>query len=244
MGQAVAKAAPVVIAGAVIVTGPQAALTESGPQAAISDTGSFPAVHGTGPSAVLTADTDTVAVQLTPEYTVAHGDTLYGIADKKYGSGKYWPTLYDANKTEISDPNLIYPGEKLDIPRHAGATSIVSAPYMPKHSATTGPIPVAVGGSVESVLQAVASTHGWTGIQWLALYNVEQREAGFNLYAKNPYSGAYGIAQFINGPSEYYNYGGNPDTAEGQAVAMCNYIKATYGTPAAAWQHELDFGWY
>lgn len=242
VGQVAAKAAPVVVASAVIVTGPLPALTDSGAQAAITDTGSFRAVRTTGPQdAVLTVK---VTKTTESEYTVRHGDTLYGIADNKYGSGKYWPTLYDANKSKLPDPNLIYPGEELEIPRHAGATSIVSAPYMPKHSATTGPIPVPAGGSAEDVLQAVASTYGWTGVQWLALYQVENREAGFDLTATNPYSGAYGMAQFINGASEYYTYGGNPDTAEGQAVAMCNYIKQTYGTPANAWQHEVDYGWY
>jgi LysM repeat protein len=246
VGQAAAKAGPVVIvAGAVIATGPQMALAATGPQAALSDTGSFAAIHSTGPAAVIPETAIVVKVtKASSEYTVKSGDTLYGIAGKRYGNGADWPTVYDANKQEIADPNLIFPGEKLTIPGHAGAVSIVSAPYMPKHSATTGPIPVPANGSVESVLEAVASSYGWTGVQWLALWRVENREAGFDLTATNPDSGAYGIAQFINGASEYFTYGGNPDTAEGQAVAMCNYIKQTYVTPAAAWQHELDFGWY
>ncbi len=70
------------------------------------------------------------------------------------------------------------------------------------------------------------------------------REAGFSLTAQNPTSGAYGMAQFINGPSEYAQYGGNSTTAAGQAVAMVNYIAQRYGTPAAAWAHEQAFGWY
>jgi hypothetical protein len=52
------------------------------------------------------------------------------------------------------------------------------------------------------------------------------------------------MAQFINGPSEYALYGGNSTTAAGQAVAMVNYIKSRYGTPANAWAHEQQFGWY
>jgi hypothetical protein len=70
------------------------------------------------------------------------------------------------------------------------------------------------------------------------------REAGFSTTAQNPSSGAYGMAQFINGPSEYALYGGNSTTAAGQAVGMVNYIKSRYGTPAAAWAHEQAFGWY
>jgi hypothetical protein len=70
------------------------------------------------------------------------------------------------------------------------------------------------------------------------------REAGFNLTAKNPSSNAYGMAQFINGPSEYYQYGGDPNTAAGQATAMLNYIAQRYGDPIAAWAHEQNYGWY
>lgn len=98
--------------------------------------------------------------------------------------------------------------------------------------------------SALAALQTAAAKAGWTGVQWAALEAVEEREAGFSLTATNPSSGAYGMAQFINGASEYAQYGGNSTTAAGQAVAMVNYIKQRYGTPAAAWQHELDFGWY
>ena len=98
--------------------------------------------------------------------------------------------------------------------------------------------------SALAALQTAAAKAGWTGAQWLALENVEMREAGFSLTATNPSSGAYGMAQFINGPSEYAQYGGNATTAAGQAVAMVNYIKSRYGSPEAAWQHEVDYGWY
>jgi hypothetical protein len=98
--------------------------------------------------------------------------------------------------------------------------------------------------SAYAALQAAAAKAGWTGAQWAALVQVENREAGFSLTAKNPSSGAYGLAQFINGPSEYATYGGNSTTAAGQAVAMVNYIKQRYGTPAAALAHENAYGWY
>ncbi len=61
---------------------------------------------------------------------------------------------------------------------------------------------------------------------------------GNSLTATNPSSGAYGLAQFINGPSEYAQYGGNSTTAVGQITAMLNYIEQRYGNPAAAWAHE------
>lgn len=101
-------------------------------------------------------------------------------------------------------------------------------------------------GSNEATLQATAATFGWTSAngQWQALNNIEEAEAGYNLTATNPQSGAYGEAQFIDGPSEYATYGGDSTTAAGQAVAMCNYIKQRYGNPVIAWAFHLANGYY
>jgi len=57
------------------------------------------------------------------EYTVVEGDWLSKLAeyDSVYGPGKQmykrWPEIYEANKDLIKDPNLIYPGWVLKIPR-------------------------------------------------------------------------------------------------------------------------------
>jgi hypothetical protein len=104
--------------------------------------------------------------------------------------------------------------------------------------------PNASAGSVQALMQQMAAARGWTGAQWTALYNVEMREAGFSLTAQNPHSAAYGLAQFINGPSEYAQYGGNASTAAGQITAMLNYIAQRYGTPEAAWAMEQSAGYY
>lgn len=102
----------------------------------------------------------------------------------------------------------------------------------------------ASGGIIQAMFASMAAARGWTGAELTALLEVESREAGFNMTAQNPTSNAYGLAQFINGASEYAQYGGNSTTASGQITAMLNYISQRYGDPIAAWQHELDFGWY
>lgn len=102
-------------------------------------------------------------------------------------------------------------------------------------------------GSNEAVLQQVAATFGWTSAngEWQALNNIEMAEDGYNLTQYNTQgSGAYGEAQFIDGPSEYAEYGGNATTAQGQAIAMCNYIKQRYGTPIIAWAFHQANGYY
>ncbi|WP_212000550.1 LysM peptidoglycan-binding domain-containing protein [Chitinophaga sp. HK235] len=47
-------------------------------------------------------------------YEVKSGDSLSKIA-KNY-PGVSWKDIYEANKDQIKDPNMIYPGQKLKIP--------------------------------------------------------------------------------------------------------------------------------
>ncbi len=49
-------------------------------------------------------------------YTVKKGDCLWNIAKKYYGNGAKYTKIYDANKSKIKNPNLIYPGQVLTIP--------------------------------------------------------------------------------------------------------------------------------
>jgi len=92
------------------------------------------------------------------------------------------------------------------------------------------------GGPVEAVARSL--------FPWPSFNYVEMREAGYNLNARNPTSGAFGVAQFISGPSEYFQWGGNPFTAAGQFTGMFNYIRSRYGVPSNAAAHEAAFNWY
>ncbi|HOJ63444.1 MAG TPA: HU family DNA-binding protein [Spirochaetota bacterium] len=47
------------------------------------------------------------------EYTVKIGDTIFDIADRYWNNKYLWPDLYVLNKESVSDPDLIYPGDKL-----------------------------------------------------------------------------------------------------------------------------------
>lgn len=49
-------------------------------------------------------------------YTVKKGDCLWNIAKKFYGNGAKYTKIYNANKSKIKNPNLIYPGQVLVIP--------------------------------------------------------------------------------------------------------------------------------
>lgn len=53
-------------------------------------------------------------------YTVVYNrkkrDCLWRIADKMYKNARLWPLIYMANKDQIKDPDLIFPGQKFVIP--------------------------------------------------------------------------------------------------------------------------------
>ena len=79
----------------------------------------------------ITAHLDAVVKSATPAartYTVQPGDTLYGISQRYWGNGKYWPALYQANRSKISDPNLIYAGQMVTIPSGRHHASSAPAP--------------------------------------------------------------------------------------------------------------------
>jgi nucleoid-associated protein YgaU len=49
-------------------------------------------------------------------HTVERGDTLSAIAKKFYGDANKYQAIFEANKPMLSNPDKIYPGQKLRIP--------------------------------------------------------------------------------------------------------------------------------
>jgi nucleoid-associated protein YgaU len=52
-------------------------------------------------------------------HVVRRGESLWAIsaADHVYRNGARWLRLYEANRDRIRDPNLIFPGQEISIPR-------------------------------------------------------------------------------------------------------------------------------
>jgi nucleoid-associated protein YgaU len=53
---------------------------------------------------------------VTRTYTVVAGDSLSKIAKKIYGSANRWKEIWEANKDQVKNPDLIHPGQILKIP--------------------------------------------------------------------------------------------------------------------------------
>lgn len=51
-------------------------------------------------------------------YEIASGDTLSKIAKQFYGDANAYPRIFEANREVIKDPDLIFVGQKIRIPRN------------------------------------------------------------------------------------------------------------------------------
>jgi nucleoid-associated protein YgaU len=65
------------------------------------------------------------------QYTVAAGDSLSAIAQQWYGDANLWPRIYEANRNQITNPNLIFPGQVLRIPQYDVSVGLASPQTRP-----------------------------------------------------------------------------------------------------------------
>lgn len=104
--------------------------------------------------------------------------------------------------------------------------------------------PPADPGSAQAIAQEMVSARGWGADEYACLYNLWMRESGWNVYAQNPSSGAYGIPQSLPG-DKMASHGGDWQTNPATQIAWgLDYIAGRYGTPCVAWGHSESVGWY
>jgi hypothetical protein len=123
--------------------------------------------------------------------------------------------------------------------------------------ASTPPTAAPAGPSGNAALgERMAAARGWTGGQWNCLDALWRRESGWDVLATYPahdtppsvpssaITTAYGIPQSL--PAQKMAAAG-PDWRTNPATQIrwgLGDIAAVYGTPCAAWAHELNHGWY
>lgn len=104
-------------------------------------------------------------------------------------------------------------------------------------------MPGAAASGSAAAAQAFAFAHlkdyFWGPSQMAPLISLWNQESGWNAWAVNPSSGAYGIPQSL-GHGHPYNLG---DYANQVRWGLA-YIFSVYGSPAAAWAHEVANNWY
>jgi hypothetical protein len=84
----------------------------------------------------------------------------------------------------------------------------------------------------------------WKAWQFKYLKRLWAAESGWNRYATNPDSGAYGIPQAVPGDKMSSAGPGWRWNVRTQIVWGMRYIKACYRTPYWAWLHHYEDGWY
>lgn len=98
-------------------------------------------------------------------------------------------------------------------------------------------------GSLQAYAKSLLAKYGWGG-QWNSFNALEMSEAGWNVSATNPSSGAYGLPQSL--PASKMSSAGSDWKTNGdtQLVWMMDYIKGRYGSPDKAWSFHQKNNWY
>jgi hypothetical protein len=98
--------------------------------------------------------------------------------------------------------------------------------------------------SPRQLARQMLPSFGWPASQFGYLSLLWYRESGWQVSASNPATGAYGIPQAVPG-SKMASAGADWVTSARTQIRWgLRYIKAQYGSPYLAWQHELAAGWY
>ena len=103
---------------------------------------------------------------------------------------------------------------------------------------------LATSSTSRQIAKRMLAHYGWGAGQFSCLDPLWTRESGWNVHARNPRSGAYGIPQALPGrkmASAGPGWRSDPAT---QIRWGLTYIKGRYGSPCGAWAHERARGWY
>ena len=125
------------------------------------------------------------------------------------------------------------------------AVASAVAPATSRPTATLDAAAISQRRAAQRTARRMLAHFGWTmRHQWKPLKWLWNRESGWNKYASNPYSGAYGIPQAL--PGRKMASAGNHwrTNATTQIRWGMRYIQGRYGRPRVAWDHELAYGWY
>lgn len=99
-------------------------------------------------------------------------------------------------------------------------------------------------GSAKALAKSMLADRGWGSDQYNCLVSLWNKESGWNVYAHNVASGAYGIAQALPG-SKMASVGSDWKTsAKTQITWGLGYIEGRYGSPCGAWASSESRGWY
>lgn len=177
----------------------------------------------------------TLTAAPTPTVVQLHaGDTLWGLA-QRYGTTV--EALQQVNG--LGRSTLIYAGAQLHLPA-AGTHPAGAAPARSTTQHATTPSATAAP-PVGSVQQLAVSVFG---SQYACAADIITRESGWNVFATNRSSGAYGLAQSLPG-SKMAGAGADWRTDPATQLRwMRSYVDSRYGGACGAWAFWQAHAWY
>jgi nucleoid-associated protein YgaU len=89
----------------------------AGAGSAANDAGTTPNASPSQKSVVATGRGNTVIIPNIDTRVVIRGDNLWQISRTTYGRGIRYTVIYKANRDQIRDPDLIYPGQIFVLPK-------------------------------------------------------------------------------------------------------------------------------
>ena len=150
------------------------------------------------------------------------------------------------NDIEIKDTRILISEEVIKEP--VEKIIQVSAKVTSRgESSSRGTVTAAYTGSLNDYQEYARQRcydYGWSDNDFNCLVALWNRESGWNPYAENSYSGAYGIPQALPAgkmASAGDDYLTNPNT---QIEWGLSYISGRYGSPSSAYYHSEMTGWY
>jgi LysM repeat protein len=192
------------------------------------------------------------------KYTVQSGNTLSGITQRFYGKDANWRSLYAANEAAISNPNMIYVGEELRLPRHLPAPAAVpaaasasggsthTAAYSPRHAAASSAASATSSEASTTTTTNLSGTLSCSGLEalWVSAggspaaevtaASVAMAESGGNQFATGTV-GERGYWQInpVNGALSTYDAYGNAHAAVIMSADGANWSPWTTYTSGA-----------
>jgi LysM repeat protein len=192
------------------------------------------------------------------KYTVQSGNTLSGITQRFYGKDANWRSLYAANEAAISNPNMIYVGEELRLPRHLPAPAAVPAAtsasggsthttaYTPRHAASSSAASATSSDASTTTTTNLSGTLSCSGLEalWVSAggsaaaevtaASIAMAESGGNQFATGTV-GERGYWQInpVNGALSTYDPYGNARAAVIMSADGANWSPWTTYTSGA-----------
>jgi len=183
------------------------------------------------------------AAHTSASYTVHQGDTLSSIAAHTYGKSADWPAVWWVNRHQVSNPNVLLVGQRLQLPASGHVTaamaSAAQAAIPAPAPAPDPPAPVSYSQAAPSTSAPVSTTAPVSaapsssgGVNWNA---IAACESGGN-WSISTGNGFYGGLQFTEG-TWLANGGGQYASSANlaspsQQIAVAQQVLATQGIGA------------